>query len=65
MDVLVCHANVIRYFVMRSLQLPPNAWLRVSLPHASMTLVTIRPSGNVSLRFLGDSGFLPMEYVTV
>ncbi len=27
-DVLVCHGNVIRYFVCRALQLPPDAWLR-------------------------------------
>jgi len=43
----------------RALQLPPEAWLRISLPHASMTLITIRPSGNVALRFLGDAGFIP------
>ena len=28
-DVLVCHGNVIRYFVCRALQLDPRAWLRM------------------------------------
>ena len=27
-DVLVCHGNVIRYFVCRALQFPPDAWLK-------------------------------------
>ena len=44
-DVVCCHANVIRYFVMRALQLPPEAWLRVSLTHASITLLQVRSSG--------------------
>lgn len=29
-ELLVCHGNVIRYFTMRALQLPANAWLRLS-----------------------------------
>ena len=49
---------------MRALQVPPEAWLRISLPHASMTLIVIRPSGNVSLRFLGVAGFIPVALTT-
>uniref|UniRef100_A0A1I8FCM1 Serine/threonine-protein phosphatase PGAM5, mitochondrial n=1 Tax=Macrostomum lignano TaxID=282301 RepID=A0A1I8FCM1_9PLAT len=51
-ELLVCHANVIRYFVCRALQLPPEAWLRFSLDHASITWVTIRPSGRVAVRYV-------------
>lgn len=63
-DIIVCHANVIRYFVCRALQLPPEAWLRISLNHASITLLSIRPSGLVGLQYLGDSGHLPPELLT-
>ncbi len=63
-DVVVCHANVIRYFVCKALQLPPEAWLRFSLPHCSITIISIRPSGTVSVRCLGDSGFLPPDAIT-
>ena len=28
-EVIVCHMNVIRYFVSRALQLPPETWLRM------------------------------------
>lgn len=64
-ELVVCHANVIRYVVCRALQLPPEAWLRLSLPHASITHIVVRPNGDVSLRMLGDSGHLPPDMVSV
>ncbi|KAL3857177.1 hypothetical protein ACJMK2_011870 [Sinanodonta woodiana] len=63
-EILVCHANVIRYFICRALQLPPEAWLRLSLNHGSITWITIRPSGRVSLMFLGESGYMPIEKIS-
>jgi serine/threonine-protein phosphatase PGAM5 len=63
-EIIVCHANVIRYFVCRALQLPPEAWLRMSLHHSSITWLTIRPNGLVSLRTLGDSGHIPPHQLT-
>ncbi|KAF2885284.1 hypothetical protein ILUMI_20907 [Ignelater luminosus] len=62
--LLVCHANVIRYFVCRALQFPPEAWLRLSLNHASITWISITPSGRVILRALGDSGHMPPDIIT-
>ncbi|XP_055310953.1 serine/threonine-protein phosphatase Pgam5, mitochondrial isoform X2 [Sitodiplosis mosellana] len=62
--LIVCHANVIRYFVCRALQIPAEAWLRISLNHASITWISIQPSGRVTLRLLGDSGHIPPEHVT-
>nr|ADD38237.1 Serine/threonine-protein phosphatase PGAM5, mitochondrial [Lepeophtheirus salmonis] len=64
-EIIVCHANVIRYFVCRALQLPPEAWLRLSLKHASLSIICIRPDGRISLRALGDSGHLPPNLLTV
>lgn len=63
-EVLVCHANVIRYFVCRALQFPAEGWLRLSLNHASITWVSILPSGRVVVRGIGDSGHIPPEFVT-
>lgn len=64
-DILVCHANVIRYFVCRAMQFPPEAWLRMSLHHGSITWMSIRPSGRVSLRALGDAGHIPPDKLSV
>jgi len=64
-EIIVCHANVIRYFVCRALQIPADAWLRLSLHHASLTWLSIRPSGRVTLRTFGDSGHMPKEHLTI
>lgn len=62
--LIVCHANVIRYFVCRALQLPPEAWLRISLGHASLTWISIMDDGRVTLRTLGETGHMPREMLS-
>ncbi|KAI3372287.1 hypothetical protein L3Q82_022802 [Scortum barcoo] len=63
-EIIVCHANVIRYFVCRALQFPPEGWLRMGLNNGSITWLTIRPSGRVALRTMGDAGFMPPDKLT-
>lgn len=63
-EIIVCHTNVIRYWVCRALQLPPEAWLRLSLPHCSTSIVKITPLGDVTLQALGCAGHMPMEMIT-
>lgn len=63
-EIIVCHANVIRYFVCRSLQLPPEAWLRFLTFNCSLTHIVIRPNGNVSVWALGDVGHLEPSQIT-
>ncbi|CAH2093678.1 unnamed protein product [Euphydryas editha] len=62
--LLVCHANVIRFFVCKALQFPPEGWLRISLNHGSITWVSILPNGNVVLRSLSDTGHMEPKYIT-
>jgi serine/threonine-protein phosphatase PGAM5 len=62
---LVCHGNVIRYFVCRALQFPPEAWLRFNLHHASISYFVVHPNGRVVLRFFGDCGHMPKSHVTL
>ena len=64
-EIIVCHANVIRYFLCRALQIPPEAWLRLCTFNCSLTYLTIRPgTGTVSCRMLGDIGHLGIEHST-
>lgn len=63
-EILVCHANVIRYFICRALQFSPQAWLRFSLHNCSLTWIKIRPSGYVSVYTMGDIGHLPPSKMT-
>lgn len=62
--LVVCHGNVIRYFLCRALQLPPEAWLRFATFNTGITHLRVGPSGNVSLQGFGDVGHLPVEMVT-
>jgi len=63
--ILVCHGNVIRYFVLRALQLPPEAWLRLAVYNCSITIITVDDeTGSVSLRGLGDVGHFRPDSIT-
>eukprot|EP00123_Amoebidium_parasiticum_P014087 comp22321_c0_seq1/m.33167 comp22321_c0_seq1/g.33167 ORF comp22321_c0_seq1/g.33167 comp22321_c0_seq1/m.33167 type:complete len:276 (-) comp22321_c0_seq1:357-1184(-) len=64
-EIIVCHGNVIRYFVCRALQVPPEVWLRFGIFHCSVTRIDIFANGRVSLRYFGDVGHLAGEQITV
>lgn len=63
-DVLVCHGNVIRYFLCRALQFPPDAWLRFGIRNGSISVLTMRPSGRVSVSVVGETGHMPPDKIT-
>ena len=63
-EIYVAHGNIIRYSVLRALQLPPDAWLRFGVYNGSITRVEVSPSGRVSLRCMGDAGHLPPSALT-
>lgn len=63
-DIVVCHGNVIRYFALRALQLPPEAWLRLCTFNCSLTHLVIWPHGSVSCNSIGDVGHLSLEETT-
>ncbi|BFZ19125.1 hypothetical protein BsWGS_22164 [Bradybaena similaris] len=58
-EIIVCHANVIRYFICRALQFPGEAWLRFSLANCSISHIVVRPSGRVTVTAAGDHGHIP------
>ncbi|CAL8128509.1 unnamed protein product [Orchesella dallaii] len=63
-EIIVSHSNVIRYCVCRALQVPGEAWHRLSLNNCSITFLSILPNGRVILRALGDSGHMPVDLHT-
>jgi serine/threonine-protein phosphatase PGAM5 len=58
-DVLVCHGNVIRYFVTKALGVDTTAWSRMSVAHASVTVIQVTPDGEFRVLSVGDVGHLP------
>lgn len=63
-DIIVCHGNLIRFFACKALQLPPEAWLRLSVFNCSITYIMIKPNGYVSCRMVGDIGHLGYKETT-
>ena len=63
-SLLVCHGNVIRYFVLRALQYNPAGWSRLAVFNASITRIDIHSDGHVTVKALGEVGHLPAAMVT-
>jgi len=63
-DLVVCHGNVIRYFVTRVLGVDTESWLRMSIGNCSLTVIKIMPDGSKKLLSFGDVGHLPPNLTT-
>ncbi len=63
-DILVCHANVIRYLVTRVQGVDPHSWLMMSLGNCSITVIRIKADGNFKILAVGDVGHLPPNLQT-
>ena len=57
-DLLICHSNIIKYLVCRAMNASTSKMKYLNIPHCSITGVTIRPSGNMHLNFVGSFGHL-------
>lgn len=62
--VVVCHGNLIRYLVARTLGLPLESWMRMDIAHASITEVRIFPGNLCTLQSYNDTGHMPPELVS-
>lgn len=63
-DVIVCHGNVIRYFVTEALKVDSMAWLGMSIGNCSLTVIKIKADGSMKLLSFGDVGHLPPNLST-
>lgn len=64
-EVVVCHGNVIRYFVCKALGIEPSHWLRLAIQNCSISVLRVRADRIVQLVSFDDYGHLPPELVTV
>ncbi|MCW8811668.1 MAG: histidine phosphatase family protein [Ignavibacteriaceae bacterium] len=58
-DIIVCHGNVIRYFVTKVLKVDTMAWLQMSITNCSLTIVRIMPDRTMRLDAFSDYGHIP------
>lgn len=57
-DVLVCHGNVIRWFVGRALGLDVKRWHVMEIANGSLTILAVHPDGTARLVIFSDVGHL-------
>jgi serine/threonine-protein phosphatase PGAM5 len=64
-ELLVAHANIIRYFVSRAMRDSVAKWARISLTQGSLTVIAVGPmSGRALLMSFNDVGHLPRKMHT-
>lgn len=63
-DIIVCHGNVIRYFVTKVLNVNTMAWLKMTIGNCSITVVRIMPDGRMKLISYNDVGHIPPNLQT-
>jgi len=63
-EIVVCHGNLIRYFVCRVLQVRPEAWVNMDIYNCGVTEVLVRSNGTMLLVSHGDIGHLPYHMRT-
>ena len=64
-DVLVCHGNIIRYFVARSLGVSPDVWINMIIHHGAISRIRIDFDGSPTLISHNDIGHLPNSLRTM
>jgi len=64
-DILVCHGNILRYFIMRALMVPPEAWMNADMYNCGISEIVIESNGRIMLLSHNDSGHLPPEMKTL
>ena len=63
-EVLVCHANVVRWFVSRVVGGNPAHWSAMEIANGSITIIAVHADGTAKLVMFSDVGHLPVEEQT-
>lgn len=67
-EVIVCHGNIIRYFMLRALQAPPQLWHHADIRNCGITEIVLEPEpklrGHIMVAAHGDVGHLPVKLWT-
>lgn len=63
-DILVCHGNVIRWFLNRGISNDVRHWTSLDIGNGSLTILAVRADGTTRLVMYSDVGHLPVEKQT-
>ncbi len=63
-DVLVCHGNVIRWFVCKALGIDTTRYYTMEIANGSLTVIAVRSDSSTRLVIFSDVGHIPPEKQT-
>ena len=63
-ELLVCHGNLIRYFVCRAMGVSFSKWVKLNSHHCALTRIVVRGTGAVRVVSYNETGHLPEKLVT-
>jgi serine/threonine-protein phosphatase PGAM5 len=63
-ELVVCHGNLIRYFICRALHTPIAKWLRMTTSHCGLSRLVVRDTGVVRVMSYNETSHLPAKFVT-
>ncbi len=63
-EIIVSHGNLIRYFVCRILQAPPESWAEMDTNNCGISQVQIQSNGAIRLVSYNSVGHLPRHLIT-
>lgn len=61
---LICHGNVIRFLIARSIGVNPNLWGSLYINHGSVSILRVSSEGNVALLVYNNVEFMPAKLKT-
>jgi serine/threonine-protein phosphatase PGAM5 len=64
-EIIVCHGNIIRYFILRVLRAPTELWANPALHHCGISELWVEADGQVRLVSHNDTGHLPYTLRTL
>jgi serine/threonine-protein phosphatase PGAM5 len=64
-DLVVCHGNVIRYFLVRAKRQPIETWAQCEIYHASVTRLEIDEASQIKVVYQSNVDHLPERLQTV
>jgi serine/threonine-protein phosphatase PGAM5 len=63
-EVVVCHGNLLRYFVLRALGAPPELWTNTDTYNCCLSEVTVGDDGRLVMLAHNDIGHIPPKMRT-
>ncbi|MCB0408224.1 MAG: histidine phosphatase family protein [Bdellovibrionales bacterium] len=60
-EALICHGNIIRYFVTKALGVDTRKWINLDIYQCSISTISIDSDGKFKLLTFGEIGHIPPE----